>query len=143
MLTSSALLYNLCSSANLDWNVGGSADGLHGLLLNHYKVIGFGVYHIGTEGIKRFHSLEAYALAMRELELVSILRLHYLKCAAPDLLGFGLNLHFKGGIISDQAVKFLSTHFNKCFWKARSYSAFPISFESSKLMQKGKVMDSI
>jgi hypothetical protein len=65
VFTSLALLSNLCSSANLVWNVCGSADGTHGLLSNDYKVIGFGVYHIGTEGIKRFHPL-AYALATRE-----------------------------------------------------------------------------
>jgi hypothetical protein len=44
-----ALLCNLCSSAYLDWKVCGSADGTHGLLSDDYKVIGFGVYHIGTE----------------------------------------------------------------------------------------------
>ena len=88
VFTSLSLLYNLCSSAKLDWNVCGSADGIHGLISNDYKVIGFGVYHIGTEGIKRFHPL-AYALATGELELVSILLLHYVKCAARDL--FGLN----------------------------------------------------
>jgi hypothetical protein len=81
VFTSLALLSNLCSSANLDWNVCGSADGTHGLLSNDYKVIGFGVYHIGTEGVKRFHPL-AYALATGELEIVSILLLHCIKCVA-------------------------------------------------------------
>jgi hypothetical protein len=69
VFTSLALLSNLCSSANLDWNVCGSADGTHGLLSNDYKVIGFVVYHIGTKGVKRFHPL-AYALATGELETV-------------------------------------------------------------------------
>jgi hypothetical protein len=44
VFTSLALLYNLCSSAKLDWEMCGSADGIHGLLSNNYKVIRFGVY---------------------------------------------------------------------------------------------------
>ncbi len=82
VFTSLALLSDRCSSANLDWNVCCSADGTHGLLSNDYKVIGFiGVYHIGTEGVKRFYPL-AYALATGELEIFSILLLHYIKCVA-------------------------------------------------------------
>jgi hypothetical protein len=49
-----ALLYNLCSSAKLDWEVCGSADGTHGLLSKDYKVIGFGVYHVAPDGVKRW-----------------------------------------------------------------------------------------
>jgi hypothetical protein len=86
VFTSLALLFNLCSSANLDWNVCGSADGIHGLLSNDYKVIGFDVYHIGIEGVKRFHPL-AYTLATGELEIIFILLLHYIKCVARDLFG--------------------------------------------------------
>jgi hypothetical protein len=105
VFTSLALLSNLCSSANVDWNVCGSADGTHRLLSNDYKVLGFGVYHIGTEGVKRLRPL-AYALATRELELVSILLLHYIKCVARDL--FGLTPWFKVGIISDHTEVFVN-----------------------------------
>jgi hypothetical protein len=56
VFTSLALLYNLCSSAKLNWEVCGSADGTHGLLSNDYKVIGFGVYHMAPDGVKRFSS---------------------------------------------------------------------------------------
>jgi hypothetical protein len=139
LFTYLALLYNLCSSAKLDWNVCGSVDGTHGLLSNDYKVIGFGVYHIGTEGIKRFRPL-AYALATGELELDSILLLHYVRCAARDL--FSLQPKFKGGIISYHTEVFVNA-FQEIFRMIRSYNAFLISFVSSKLMQKGKVMDSI
>ena len=47
-----ALLFNLCSSAKLDWEVCGSAGGTHGLLSNDYMVIRFGVYHIAHDGVK-------------------------------------------------------------------------------------------
>jgi hypothetical protein len=64
------------------------------------------VYHIGTYGIKRFHPL-AYALTTGELELVSILLLHFVKCAARDL--FGLNPRFKGArIISGHTEVFVN-----------------------------------
>jgi hypothetical protein len=121
VFTSLALLSNLCSSANLDWNVCGSADGTHGLLSNDYKVIGFGVYHIGTDGIKRFHPL-AYALATGELELVSILLLHYIKCVARDL--FGLIPQFKGGLISDHTEVFVNA-FQEVFPGAQVLQCFP------------------
>ena len=121
VFTSLSLLYNLCSSAKLDWNVCGSADGTHGLISNDYKVIGFGVYHIGTEGIKRFHPL-AYALATGELELVSILLLHYVKCAAREL--FGLNPRFKGGIISDHTEVFVNA-FQEIFPQDQVLQCFP------------------
>jgi hypothetical protein len=122
VFTSLSLLYNLCSSAKLDWNVCGSADGTHGLIYNDYKAIGFGVYHIGTaEGIKRFHPL-AYALATGELELVSILLLRYVKCAARDL--FGLNPRFKGGIISDHTEVFVNA-FRELFPKDQVLQCFP------------------
>jgi hypothetical protein len=121
VFTSLSLLYNLCSSAKLDWNVCGSADGTHGLISNDYKVIGFGVYHIGTEGIRRSHPL-AYALATGELELLSILLLHYVKCAACDL--FGLNPRFKGGIISDHTEVFVNA-FQEIFPKDQVLQCFP------------------
>jgi hypothetical protein len=105
VFTSLALLYNLCSAAKLGWQVCGSADGTHGLISNDYKVIGFGVYHVGPHGIKRFHPL-AYALATGELELVSLLLLHYLKRASLEL--FGLIPEFKGGIISDHTEVFVN-----------------------------------
>jgi hypothetical protein len=98
-----------------------SADGTHGLISNDYKVIGFGVYHIGTEGIKRFHPL-AYALATGELELVSILLLHYVKCAARDL--FGLNPRFKSGIISDHTEVFVNA-FQESFPEDQVLQWFP------------------
>jgi hypothetical protein len=121
VFTPLSLLYNLCSSAKLDGNVCGSPDGTHGLISKDYKVIGFGVYHIGTEGIKRFHPL-AYALAMGKLELVSILLLHYVKCAARDL--FGLNPRFKGGIISDHTEVFVNA-FQELFPKDQVLQCFP------------------
>jgi hypothetical protein len=121
VFTSLALLSNLCSSSNLDWNVCGSADGIHGLLSNDYKVIDFGVYHTGTEGVKRFHPL-AYALATGELEIVSILLLHYIKCVARDL--FGLNPQFKGGIISDHTEVFVNA-FQEMFPNDQVLQCFP------------------
>jgi hypothetical protein len=99
-----------------------AADGTHGLLSNDYKVIaGFGVYHIGTEGIKRFHAL-AYALATAELEIVSILLLHYIKCVARDL--FGLTPQFKGGIISDHTEVFVNA-FQEMFPDDQVLQCFP------------------
>jgi hypothetical protein len=121
MFTSLALLYNLCSSVKLDWNACGSADGTHGLLSNDYKVIGFRVYHIGTEGVKRFHPL-AYALATDEFMLVSILLLHYLKCATRDL--FGLKPEFKGGIIRDHTEVFVNA-FQDIFPNDQVLQCFP------------------
>ncbi len=121
VFTSLALLCNLCSSANLDWNVCGSADGTHGLSSNDYKVIGFGVYHIGTDGIKRFHPL-AYALATGELELVAMLLLHYIKCVARDL--FGLTPRFKGGNISDHTEVFVNA-FQEMFPNDPVLQCFP------------------
>ena len=118
VFTSLALLYNLCSAANLDWQVCGSADGTHGLLSNDYKVIGYGVLHVGTDGIKRFHPL-AYALATGELEQVAILLLHYIKCAAGAL--FGLIPSFKGGNISDHTEVFVN--------------AFQVVFPDSPVLQ--------
>jgi hypothetical protein len=84
-------------------------------------VIGFGVYHIGTEGIKHFHSL-AYALATEELEIVSILLLHYIKCVAQDL--FGLTPQFKGGIISDPTEVFVNA-FQEMFPDDQVLQYFP------------------
>jgi hypothetical protein len=79
------------------------------------------VYHIGTEGIKRFYPL-AYALATGELELVSILLLHHVTCAACDL--FGLNPRFKGGIISDQMEVFANA-FQEIFPNDQVLQCFP------------------
>jgi hypothetical protein len=121
VFTSLALLYNLWSSAKLGWEVCGSADGTHGLLSNDYKVIGFGVYHIAPDGVKRFHPL-AYALATGELELVSHLLLHYLKCVARDL--FGLTPQFKGGIISDHTEVFVNA-FQEAFPNDQVMQCFP------------------
>ncbi len=121
VFTSLALLYNLCSSAKLDWEVCGSADGTHGLLSNDYKVIGFGVYHVAPDGVKRFHPL-AYALATGELELVSLLLLHYLKRIALDL--FGLTPQFKGGIISDHTEVFVNA-FQEAFPNDQVMQCFP------------------
>ncbi len=98
----------------------GSADGTHGLLSNDYKVIGFGVYHVAPDGVKRFHPL-AYALATGELELVSLLLLHYLKRIALDL--FGLTPQFKGGIISDHTEVFVNA-FQEAFPNDQVWQCF-------------------
>jgi hypothetical protein len=99
----------------------GSADGTHGLLSNNYKVIGFDVYHVAPDGVKRFHPL-AYALATGELELVSLLLLHYLKRIALDL--FGLIPQFKGGIISDHTEVFVNA-FQEVFPNDQVMQCFP------------------
>jgi hypothetical protein len=116
-----ALLYNLCSSAKLGWEVCGSADGTHSLLFNNYKLIGFGVYHIAPDGVKRFHPL-AYALAAGELRLLSHLLLHYLKHVARDL--FGLTPQFKGGIISNYTKVFVNA-FQEAFPNDQVMQCFP------------------
>jgi hypothetical protein len=121
VFTSLSLLCNLCSAAKLGWEVCGSADGTHGLLSNDYKVIGFGILHVGTEGVKRFHPL-AYALATGELELVALLLLHYLKRVARDL--FGLAPRFKGGIISDHTEVFVNA-FQEVFPHDQVLQCFP------------------
>jgi hypothetical protein len=139
VFTSLPLLFNLCSSSNLDWNICGSADGTHGLLSNDYKVIGFGVYHIGTDGVKRFHPL-AYALATGELELVSILLLHYIKCVARDL--FGLYPRFKGGIISDHTEVFVNA-FQEVFPKDDVLQCFPHIICKFRIDGEEKAMGSI
>jgi hypothetical protein len=106
VFTSLPLLYNLCSSAKLGWEVCGHPDSTHGLLSNdYYMVIGFGVYHVGPDRIKLSHPL-AYALATGELELVSLLLLHYLKRVA--LAFFRLTPQFKCGIISDHTEVFVN-----------------------------------
>jgi hypothetical protein len=121
VFTSLALLYNLCSSAKLDWEVCGSANGTHGLLSNDYNVIGFGVHHVAPDGVKRFHPL-AFALATGELELVYLLLLHYLKRIALDL--FGLTPQFKGGIISDHTEVFVNA-FQEVFPDDQVMQCFP------------------
>ena len=54
VFASLALLYNLCSAVKLGWEVCGSADDTHGLLSNDYKVIRFGVYHLGLAVLNAF-----------------------------------------------------------------------------------------
>jgi hypothetical protein len=99
----------------------GSVDGTHGLLSNEYKVIGFGVYHVAPDGVKRFHPL-AYAFATGELELASLLLLRYLKRIALDL--FGLTPQFKGGIISDHTEVFVNA-FQEAFLNDQVMQCFP------------------
>jgi hypothetical protein len=90
-------------------------------LSNDYKVIGSSVYHVASDGVKRFHPL-AYALATGELELVSLLLLHYLKRIALDL--FGLTLQFKGGIISEHTEVFMNA-FQEAFPNDQVMECFP------------------
>ena len=72
-------------------------------------------------GVKRFHPL-AYALATGELELVSLLLLHYLNRINMDL--FGLTPRFKGGIISDHTEVFVNA-FREIFPDDQVLQCFP------------------
>jgi hypothetical protein len=136
------LLYNLCSSAKLDWQVCGSSNGMHGLLSNDYKVIVFGVYHNIIPFIIEWCHPLAYALLVGEFVLVALLLLHYLKCVALDLSGLRTP-KFKRGIISDHTELLLVNAFQENFLKPMYCNAFLVSCTRSKLMGKGKAMGSI
>jgi hypothetical protein len=107
VFTSLALLYNLCSSSKLDWQVCGSANVTHGLLFNNYKMIGLGVYHsISSFGTSYIVSSTSVCSCWGSIGTCSSFASSLPSACCPAL--FGLTSKFKEGVISDHTEVFVN-----------------------------------
>ncbi|KAG7355377.1 hypothetical protein IV203_000063 [Nitzschia inconspicua] len=106
VFTSLALLCNMLSCKEIDFECCASADGTHGVSTTDYRLIPFGVFFCNNKGHRQFHPI-AYAFGEGEREIVILILLLNVKRIAADLFGI-TNLQFKGGIVSDHSAPFVN-----------------------------------
>ncbi|KAG7366758.1 hypothetical protein IV203_029428 [Nitzschia inconspicua] len=107
VFTSLALLCNMLSCKEIDFECCASSDGTHGVSTTDYRLIPFGVFFCNNKGHRQFHPI-AYAFGEGEREIVILILLLNIKRIAADLFGI-TNLQFKGGIVSDHSAPFVNS----------------------------------
>jgi hypothetical protein len=85
------------------------------------SIVAIGLFSINLDGTKQYHPL-VYALAPGEIELVALIALEFLKCAAMEV--FGLTPRFRGGLISDHTEVFTNA-FHEAFPSDMLLQCFP------------------
>jgi hypothetical protein len=122
VFSSLALLWNIKQAQDLDFVVTAAADGTDKMVCNNFQTLIFGVININTSGVKSFRPLFFVLSPGEREEMFEIGVLAFLKYSR---LLFGIvNIHFKGGIVSDHTGVYVNS-FNLAFPESLPMQCYP------------------
>jgi hypothetical protein len=101
VVTTLALLSNLCWAQKMGWEISASIDGTHKISNSKYILHAFGVNGVGKKGKRSFFPV-GYGFGEGEREIVALHTMLNVKIAASRLFGI-TEFNFKGGLISDRS----------------------------------------